>query len=149
MQHECDTSETWVTRVRHECEMSVTQATRVRHECYTNDMSATWVKNFDRDTGKNIFSHPYNYYMACERLQGEELFHTKNYLFEMSRFHAVSMHLKSPPQKLNLLKAKAISKSCTRDCSCKCHCTFPHSYAQSANIIFDKNHFMWKYLHSF
>ena len=85
------------------------------------------MKNFDFDNGtsKNIFSHPYIYYMASERLQGEEQFHTKNYLLEMSRFHA-----KSAPQKLNFLMAKAISKSCTLDCSCKCPCTFPHSYAQ-------------------
>ena len=53
--------------------------------------------------------------MASERLQGEEQFHTKNYLLEMSRFHA-----KSAPQKLNFLMAKAISKSCTLDCTlCK------------------------------
>ena len=115
-----DTSAALATRVRHE-----------RHECYTNDTSATRVKNFDfdNDTGKNIFSNPYIYYMASERLQGEEQFHTKNYLLEMSRFHA-KMRLKSAPQKLNFLMAKAISKSCTLDCSCKCPCTFSHSYAQ-------------------
>ena len=116
IQHECDTSDTSATRVRHE-----------QHECYMNETSATGAKNFDfdNDTGKNIFSHTYIYYMASKRLQGEEQFHTKNYLLEMSRFHA-----KSAPQKLNFLMAKAISKSCTLDCSCKCHCTFPHSYAQ-------------------
>ena len=85
--------------------------------------------DFDNDTGKNIFLHPYIYYMASERLQGEKQFHSKNYLLEMSRFHA-KMRLKSAPQKLNFLMAKAISKSCTLDCSCKCPCTFPHSYAQ-------------------
>ena len=67
--------------------------------------------------------------MAKERLQGEEQFHSKDYLLEMPRFHA-KMRLKSAPQKLNFLMAKAISKSCTLDCSCKCSCTFPHSYAQ-------------------
>ena len=67
--------------------------------------------------------------MASERLQGEEKFHTKNWLFEMSRFHA-KMRLKSEPQKLNFLMAKAISKNCTLDCSCKYPCTFPHCYAQ-------------------
>ena len=42
---------------RHECD---TSATRGRHECYTNDTSATRMKSFDfdKDTGKNIFSHP-------------------------------------------------------------------------------------------
>ena len=94
-------------------------------------MSAARVKNFDfdNDTGKNIYSHPYIHYMASERLQGEEQFHTKNYLLEMSRFHA-KMRLKSAPPKLNFLMAKAISKSCTLGCSCKCLCTFWHSYAE-------------------
>ena len=60
------------------------------------------MKNFDFDngTGKTILSNTYIYYMASERLQGEEQFHTKNYLLEMSRFHA-KMRLKSVPQKLN------------------------------------------------
>ena len=129
--------------MHYECDTGDTSATRVRHECYTNDTSATRVKNFDFDngTGKNIFSHPYTYYTASERLQGEEQFHTKKYLLEMSCFHA-KMRLKSAPQKLNFLMAKAISKSCTLDCSCKYPCTFPHSYAQQGSLIFDKNHFM-------
>ena len=121
--HECDTR-------KHECNTSETRVLHERHECYTNDTSATRVKNFDfdNDTGKNIFSHPYIYYMASERLQGEEQFHTKNYLLEMSCFYA-KMRLKSVPKKLNFLMAKGISKSCTLDCSCKCPCTFPHIYA--------------------
>ena len=65
--------------------------------------------------------------MASERLQEEEQFHSRNYLLEMPHFHA-KMRLKSAPQKLNFLMAKAISKSCTLDCSCKCPSTFPHSY---------------------
>ena len=111
----------------HEWDTTDTSVTQVQHECYTNDASATRVKNFnfDNDTGKNIFWHPYICYTESERLQGEQQFHTNNYLLEMSRFHA-----KSAPQKLNFLMAKAISKSCTLDCSCKCPCTFPHSYAQ-------------------
>ena len=129
MQHECDTSNTSATRVRyerHKCDTSATLTTRMRHECYTNDTSVTRVKNFDfnNDTNRNIFSHPYIYYMASERLQGEEQFHSKNYLLEMSRFHA-KMRLKSAPQKLNFLMEKAMSKSCKLDCSCKCPCTFP------------------------
>ena len=64
-----------------------------------NDTNVTRVKNFDfdNDMGKNIFSHAYIYYMASERLQGEEQFHTKNYLLEMSRFHA-KMRLKIAPK---------------------------------------------------
>ena len=53
--------------------------------------------------------------MANKRLQGEEQFHSKNYLLEMSRFHT-KMRLKSTPQKLNFLMARTISKSCTLDC---------------------------------
>ena len=135
------TSATRATRMRHKfytskknqqkCDTSNTQTTRVRYECYTNDTRATQVKNFDfdNDTSKNIFLHLYIYYIASERLQGEEQFHSKNYLLEMPRSHA-KMRLKSAPQKLNFLMAKAISKRCTLDCSCKCPCTFPHSYAQ-------------------
>ena len=76
--HECNTSATLATRVRHE-----------RHECYTNDMSATRVKNFDfdNDTSKNIFSHPYIYYTGSKRLWGEGQFLSKNYFLEMSLFH--------------------------------------------------------------
>ena len=85
--------------------------------------------DFDNDTGKNIFSHAYIYYMASERLQRKEQYHTKNYLLEMFCFYA-KIRLKIAPQKLNFLIAKAISKSCTLDRSCKCPCTFPHSYAQ-------------------
>ena len=41
------------------------------------------------------------------------------------------MPLKTLPQKRKFLKAKAICESYTLDCSCKCPCTFPHSYADS------------------
>ena len=127
---------------------SAIRAARMQHECDTSDMSetrATRVKNFGFE---NIFLHPCIYYMASERVQGEEQFHSKNYVLEMLCFHD-KMHLKSAPQKLIILMAKAISKSCTLDCSCKCPCTFPHSYAQYCSLIFDKNNFMWKYQHSF
>ena len=84
--HKYDTSETRATRLQ----QRDTSATPVRHECDTNEIIATWVKNFDFDneTGENIFSHLYISYMANERLQGEEQFHSKNYLLEMPRFHA-------------------------------------------------------------
>ena len=63
--------------------------------------------DFDNDKSKNIFQHPYSYYVTSGRLQGEEQFHSKNYLLEMSRFHA-KMRLKSGPQKLQFLISKAI-----------------------------------------
>ena len=52
--------------------------------------------------------------MTSERLQGEEQFHSKNYLLEMPRSHT-KIRLKSAPQKLNFLMAKDISKSYTLD----------------------------------
>ena len=96
-----------------------------------NATRTTGVKkiDFDKDTSKSIFSHPYIYYVASERLQGEEQFHPSNYILEMPSFYAI-MRLKSAPQKLNFLMAKTISKRCTLDCSCKCPSTFPHSKAQ-------------------
>ena len=135
--HECNTSATIATRVRYEWDTSGTSATKVKHECYTYDTSATrtprvrheWKILILKTTRVKTFSHHYIYYMASERLQGEEQFHSKNYLLEMSRFHA-KMRLKHAPQKLNFIMEKAISKSFTLNCSCKCPCTFPHSYAQ-------------------
>ena len=72
-----DTSATLATRVRHECD---TSATRVQYKRHEWDTSATPVKIFDFDNGtsKKIFSHPYIYYKASERLQGEKQFHSKN-----------------------------------------------------------------------
>ena len=58
--------------------------------------------------------------MASERLQEEEQFHTKNYLLEMSCFHA-KMRLKSAPKKINFLMTKAMLKSCTLDCGMSLH----------------------------
>ena len=106
--HECDTNNTNATR-----------ATRVQHECYTSDTSVTRVKKFDFDNcrSKNIFSHPYIYYMVNERLQGAEQFHSKNYLLKMPCSHP-KLRLKSAPQKLNFSMAKDISKNYTLDCSC-------------------------------
>ena len=122
-----NTSTTQMTRMRHE---SNTSAIRVLHERLECDTSATRVKKFgfDNNTCDDIFSYPYISYMANERLQREEQFHSKNYLLRMSRSHA-KMRLKSALQKLNFVMAKAISKGFTLDCSCKCPCTFPHSYS--------------------
>ena len=66
MQQECDTSNTSeirTTRVRQKCDTSATLTTQVRHE---GDTSKNF--DFDNDTSKNIFAHPYIYYMASERL---------------------------------------------------------------------------------
>ena len=108
-QHECDTSDTnatWVRHKRHEwntSDTSATQTTKVWHEWKILILITTEVKTF---------SHAYIYYMASER---KEQFRSKNYLFEMPRFYA-KIRSKRAPQKLNILMAKAISKSCTLDC---------------------------------
>ena len=118
VRHEWDTSNTSATRVlheRHECNTNATRTTRVRHEWKILSLITTRIKK--------IFLHPYNYYVASERLQGKQQFHSKNYLLEIARFDA-KMRLKIAPQKLTFLMAKAISKTCTLDCSCKCHCNF-------------------------
>ena len=115
---------------RHEGDTSETRASWVRHKCYKNGMSMTRVKNFDfdNDSSENIFSHHYFSYIANERLQEEEQFHSKNYLLDIPRSHA-KIRLKSAQQKLNFVMAKVISKSYTLDCGCKCSCTFLYSYA--------------------
>ena len=127
--HECDTNDTSATKttqVQHELDTSDTSATQLWHECYTNDTSGTRVRifDFDNDKSEKIFSHPYISYMANERWNN---FILRTTFWDMPRSHA-NMHLKSAPQKLNFVMAKAISKSYTLDCSCKCSCTFPHSY---------------------
>ena len=101
-----------------ECGTCTIRTIRVGRECYTNGTSATRVKSFyfGNDKSENIFSHSYLSYMAYERLQGKKQFHSKNYLLEMPHFYART-RLKSAQQKLNLVMAKAISKSYTLDCS--------------------------------
>ena len=65
--------------------------------------------------------------MANEILQQEEVFHSKNYLLEMSYSHA-EIRLKIAPKKLNFVTANAISKSYILNCSCKSHYICSHSY---------------------
>ena len=123
--------------------MSDASATQVQHECYTNHTSTTQVKKFDfvNDTSKNIFSHPYIYYMASEQLQGEEQFHSKSYHLEMRHSNA-KLRLKISPQKMKFLIVVR-----------RCPCTFPqvtHSNAalfsiktilcENTNVLFSKNY---------
>ena len=86
----------------------------------TNYTSATRMKNFDIENGtsESMLAHPRPYFMASKRLQGEEQFHSNNYILEMPCSHA-KMCLKSASRKLNFVLAKAISKSYTLDCSSK------------------------------
>ena len=112
----------FTTRVSDTSDTSATRLTRMEHECDTSDTNF----DFDSNTSESIFSHPSISYMANERLQGEEQFHSKNYLLEMSHSHA-KIRLKNAPQKLNFVMTKATSKSYKQDCSCKYPGTFPHS----------------------
>ena len=75
----------FTTRVSNMSDTSATRMRQVRHECYMNGTSPARVKNFDfdDDTSEKIFSHPYVSYMANERLQGAEQFHSINYLFTL------------------------------------------------------------------
>ena len=110
----------FTTRVPDTSDTSVTRTTQVRHERHECETSATCVKNFDfhNETSENTFSYPYISYMENERLQGKKQYHSKNCLLKIPRSHA-KMHLKSTPQKLNFVIAKAISKSYKLDCSSK------------------------------
>ena len=101
------------TQVQPECNTTDTSVTRVRHKRYTNGTNATQEKNFefDNETSKNIFSHPYISYMANERLQGEEQFHSKIYLLDMHCSNA----FKKSPTKTELCNRKShIKKLYTR-----------------------------------
>ena len=103
-----NTKATQMQHKQHKCKTNATQATRLLQEC---DTSATRVKHFDfgNDTSENIFSHPYTSYMANERLQGEEQFHSENYLSQKHRSHP-EMRSKSAPLKLNFLMTKEIER---------------------------------------
>ena len=121
LQHECQTRVTRVTRVRHECNASATRAGR---ECYMNHTRATQVKNFDFDNGtsENIILHPYVNYIAVERLREEEP------SFGNASFPCQNT-IENCTAKMNLITAKAISKSYTLDCSCRCFRTFPYTFS--------------------
>ena len=75
--------------------------------------------------------------MSNERWQGEELFQSKNHVLEVPLSHP-KMRLKSAPQKGNFLMSKSIQKSNAINCSHKCPCTFPHSYALLRRLVLRK-----------
>ena len=56
-----------------------------------------------------------------------------NLIFKMP-CSQVKMQFKRPPQKLNFVMTKAISKSCILDFSCKCFCTFLFSIKPFYNL---------------
>ena len=96
---------------------------------YTSATRTTQMKNFDFDnyyTSENIFSHPYISYIANERLERDEQFHSKNYHLEMPRSHA-KMCFKSAT-KTELFNGKSYINMLYTRCNCKCACTIPNSY---------------------
>ena len=98
------------TRVRyewHKSDTSATRTTRVLHE--QHEYGTSEKINFDNETSKNLFSHPYIYYMASKRLQEEEQFRFKNYLLEMSRFLSKNT-FKKWTTKLNFFNGKSYIK---------------------------------------
>ena len=123
-----NTNTTRTTRVIQEQHKWDTTATRVLHERHKCDTSVIQVKNFDFDNDKseNIFLYHYSSYKVNERLQGQKQFHSKTAFWKCL---VPCLGLKSTPQKVNFVMAKAIPKSYTLDCSCKFLYTFLHSYA--------------------
>ena len=89
--HECDTSDTNATLVWHEWDKNDTSATQVQHECCTNNTSATRVlhERHKCDMSEQILilittqvkNNPI-LQETSERLQGEEQFHSKYYLWK-------------------------------------------------------------------
>ena len=129
--------------------MSETRAARVRPEqleCNRNDKIATRVINLgsNNDTIENKYSHPYISYMANERLQEEKEFHSKNYLLEIPRSNA-KMSLKSAPQILNFVIAKAMSKNAIASSYIAAHSNAASFWIktilfETINIFFNKNY---------
>ena len=89
--HECDTSDTNATLVWHEWDKNDTSATQVQHECCTNNTSATRVLHEQHKCDmseqililitKQVKNNPI-LQETSERLQGEEQFHSKYYLWK-------------------------------------------------------------------
>ena len=70
--------------------------------------------------------------MATERLQGEENFILRT-TFRKWLIPMPNAFEKSTT-KTELCNGKSYIKKDTIDCSCKCSCTFPHSYAELRKV---------------
>ena len=73
--------------------MSNTSATRVQQKRHEWDTSEKFWFLY-RDESENMYSHPYISYIANERLQGEEPFHSKKYLLDVHRSQAKMLYQK-------------------------------------------------------
>ena len=68
-----DLNATRATRVQHKWDTSATRVLQKWHECEMNENFG-----FHNNTSKSIFLHPYIYYLASEKLKGEEQVYSKN-----------------------------------------------------------------------
>ena len=103
---------------RHECGTNATRTTRVQHECDTSDTSATRVRNLILITTR-VKTYFHTSILAMGQMKD---YKEKNFILRTTFW-------KCAPQELNFVIAKVISKGYTLECSCKCSCTFLHSYA--------------------
>ena len=118
VQHECDTSDTSATRVLHvrrECDTSTTRTTRERHKREFLILITTRVKTY--------FHIP-----ILAVWQMKDYKERINFILRNTSFPCQNAFEKCIT-KMNFVMAKAISKSYTLHCRCKCPYTFPHSYA--------------------
>ena len=100
--HECDTTDTSAARVRREQHVyntSATRTTRVRHEWDILILITTRVKTY--------FLIPRLAIWQVKAYKERNNFYSKNYLLEMPLSHD-KIPVKSAPQKLNFVMAKAI-----------------------------------------
>ena len=112
------------TRLPDTSNTNTTRATQVQHERNTTDRSVTQVKilDFDNGTSENIFTQPY---VANNHYKERKNISLKTTIWKCS----VPKLKKNAAEKLNIVIAKATLKTYTLGYSCKCFCTFPHSYA--------------------
>ena len=116
------TSATRATQMRHEYDTSMASERLQREEqfhsmnyllqmpCFHAKMrlkSAPQKLNF---LMTKAISNSRTLYVASERLQGEEQFHSTNYLLQMPCFHA-KMRLKSAPHKLKFFNDQSYIKT--------------------------------------
>ena len=130
-----DTNATRTTRVLHEWDSSDTNAKR-RHECYTNHTSAIRTTRVRHEwkflilitTRLKIYFH--NPIVAIQQMKD---YKERNNFILRTTFWKCLVPMPKCVWKVhpitNFVMAKATSKSYILDCSCKCPCTFSHSYS--------------------
>ena len=150
-----DTSATLATRMWHECETSSTRPTQVRHEQHDCNTSVTWVRHKCDTSAAQVRQEWKILVVITTRVktychtpiftiwQVKDYKQSNNFILR-TKFWKCPVRLKSTPQKLNFLMAKAISKSYTLHCSCICPFTFPHSSRKNYWKLGKMNASFWK-----